>query len=147
MSLTDWQANGWLIEQQPDAREVRFLLAIADRELGDSRVEGLSVEARFNHAYSAALQSAAAALAACGYRAERSGYHYRVIDSLRLTVGLDVRQVERLDRARRKRNLSDYERPDVVSLQEAEEMVKLARDVRRQVQDWLATNHPDFLSG
>jgi len=145
MSLSEWLANRWLIEQPADQKEVLFLLAIADRELADSRVEGLSAEARFNHAYSAALQSAAAALAACGYRAERTGYHYRVVDSLRLTVGVDVRIVERLDRARRKRNLSDYERPDVVSRHEADEMQNLAQDVRRLVDEWLTANHPELL--
>ena len=144
MSLKDWQANGWLIEQQPDAREVRFLLAIADRELADSQVEGLSADAQFGHAYSAALQSAAAALAACGYRAERAGYHHRTIDSLRLTVGMDARAVERLDRARRKRNISDYDRPDVVSSQEADEMRVLAHAVRRLVDEWLASAHPEM---
>lgn len=66
MSLKEWQANGWLIEQSAVQKEVLFLLAIADRELADSRVEGLSADARFGHAYSAALQAAAAALAACG---------------------------------------------------------------------------------
>jgi len=145
MSLKEWLANRWLIEQPADQKEVLFLLAIADRELADSRVEGLSAEARFNHAYSAALQSAAAALAACGYRAERAGYHYRVIDSLRLTVGVDASIVERLDRARRKRNLSDYERPDVVSHHEAEEMQNLAQDVRRLVDEWLTATHPELL--
>jgi len=147
MSLREWQANGWLIEQQPDAREVLFLLAIADRELADSQVPGLSAEAGFNHAYSAALQCAAAALAACGYRAERLGYHYRVIDSLRLTIGLDPRQVELLNRARRKRNVSDYERPDVVSRAEAAEMLGLAQEVRRVVGDWLAASRPELLGG
>jgi hypothetical protein len=145
MSLKEWLANHWLIEQPADPKEVLFLLAIADRELADSRVEGLSADARFNHAYGAALQSAAAALAACGYRAGRAGYHYRVIDSLRLTVGVDARMVERLDRARKKRNLSDYERPDVVSRQEADEMQNMAQDVRRLVDKWLGATHPELL--
>ena len=147
MSLKEWLANGWLIEQRIDSREILFLLAIADRELADSLVEGLSADAQFNHAYGAALQCAAAALAAHGYRAERAGYHYRVIDSLRFTVNMEVRTVERLDRARRKRNISDYERPDVVSRQEAKEMVGLAEDVRELVGDWLAANHPALMSG
>jgi len=134
MSLREWLTNHWLIEQPADAKEVLFLLAISDREVAGSGV-----------AYAAALQSAAAALAACGYRAERAGYHFRVIDSLRLTVGMDALVVARLDRARRKRNLSDYERPDVVSRQEADEMQDLAQDVRRLVGDWLTANHPELL--
>jgi len=38
-----------------------------------------------NIAYNAALQAAAAALAAAGYRASREQHHYRVIQSLRQT--------------------------------------------------------------
>ena len=41
MSLVDWERNGWLRRPETSPTEVRELLAIADRDLADSRVEGL----------------------------------------------------------------------------------------------------------
>jgi hypothetical protein len=64
-------------------------LAVADRDLGASKTPGLHNDWGFNIAYNAALQIATAALAASGYQAERANHHYRVIDSLSLTLGTE----------------------------------------------------------
>ncbi|KPK80204.1 MAG: hypothetical protein AMJ81_12350, partial [Phycisphaerae bacterium SM23_33] len=88
MSLEDWRSSGWLSSHQSSAREVVELLALADRDLRDCQAAGLSADWKFNIAYNALLQAATAALAA-GYRASRESHHYRVLQSLALTVGLD----------------------------------------------------------
>jgi len=85
MSLADWQKNGWLIEHRTSAHEIADLLAVVERDLADSAAEQVSADWRMNIAYNAALQAAAAALAAAGYRASREQHHYRVIQSLRQT--------------------------------------------------------------
>lgn len=90
MSLSDWQKNGWLHEHRTSTAEIRELLAVVDRDLADSEAEGLSADWRMAIAYNAALQAATAALAAAGYRATRDQHHYRVIQSLRETVGVDA---------------------------------------------------------
>ena len=52
-----------------------------------------------------------------------------------------------LDAFRKKRNVGDYERAGLVSEKEAQEMVVLARQLRKHVGDWLRANHPELLAG
>jgi hypothetical protein len=137
MSLEDWLRNGWLVEHKTTPAEIADLLAIADRDLADCRVQGLSPDWRLNIAYNAALQASTAALAACGYRAAREAHHYRVIQSLALTIGADARLVRQFDLFRKKRNIGGYERAGTVSDQEAKEMIALAEQIRQEVMDWL----------
>jgi hypothetical protein len=64
---------------------------------------------RFAIAYNAALQATTAALAAAGYRASRENHHYRVIQSLELTLGKDAKFIRAIDAFRKKRNVSSYD--------------------------------------
>lgn len=68
MSLPDLVRHGRLRAHRPGAQEIAQLLAVADRDLQDAKVTGLSADGALATAYSAALQSATAALAASGYR-------------------------------------------------------------------------------
>ena len=145
MSLGDWLRNGWLVEHTTSTAEIGELLAIADRDLADCRVQGLSPEWRLNIAYNAALQASTAALAACGYRASREAHHYRVIQSLALTIGADASLVRQFDLFRKKRNIGGYERAGTVSDKEANEMIALAEQIRQEVRDWLVSYHPDLV--
>jgi len=62
-----------------------------------------------NIAYNAGLQAATAALAAAGYRASRDQHHYRIIPSLRETIGASAQLVATVDAFRKKRNITGYE--------------------------------------
>ena len=141
MSLQDWLKNGWLVEHKTSAAEIADLMAIANRDLEDCHVQGLSPDWKLNIAYNAALQASTAALAACGYRASREAHHYRVIQSLSLTIGADVRLVRQFDSFRKKRNFGEYERAGTVSDQEANEMITLAERITQEVKDWLKSVH------
>lgn len=145
MSLDDWLRNGWLVEHKTSLAEIGELLAISDRDLTDCRVLGLSPEWRLNIAYNAALQAATAALAACGYRSSRESHHYRVIQSLALTIGADQSLVRQFDFFRKKRNVGGYERVGTVSDHEADEMIALAEQIRQKVKDWLKTHRSELL--
>jgi uncharacterized protein (UPF0332 family) len=136
--------NGWLKEYKPTSREIAELLAVADRALKDCQIPELSNEGKLDMAHNAALQSSAAALAAAGYRASREAYHYYVIQSLSFTLQLEERIIRRLHKLRRKRNISDYERPGTVTEQEAQEMVDLAKLIRQQVEEWIRNNHKEL---
>src|ERR1035438_2995911 len=96
-SLKDWHKNGWLKEHKTSRQEIADLLAVADRDLAASQTPGLINDWRFNIAYNAGLQLAAAALAAAGYQAERANHHYRVIQSLELTLGLEQKTLRAFD--------------------------------------------------
>ena len=144
ISLKLWLEEGWLKEHKPTSREIAELLAVADRALKDCQVVGLSSEGKLDMAHNAALQSSAAALAAAGYRASREAYHYYVIQSLSFTLQLEERIIRRLHKLRRKRNISDYERPGMVTEQEAQEMVELAKLIRQQAEEWIRNNHKEL---
>jgi hypothetical protein len=145
VTLSDWARNGWLLPHRTSPREIADLLAIVDRDLADSRASGLSADWRLNIAYNAALQAATAAVAASGYRASRDQHHYRVIQSLELTIGADREVVNRLDAFRKKRNVGGYERAGAASEGEAREMRDLAQSIAHDVRAWLTGTHPDLL--
>lgn len=145
MSLRDWLANGWLTEHKTSPQEIADLLAVVDRDLEQAQTLGLSPDWKLNIAYNAALQAGVAALAAAGYRPSRDNKHFRVIQSLAYTVGLERSMVLLFDQFRKKRNISDYERAGMVSDQEAAEMLALAQKLQKVVLTWLRRNHPSLL--
>jgi hypothetical protein len=145
VSLRDWQRNNWLVEHKTSAEEIAGLLAIVQRDLANANVTGLSDDWRFNIAYNAALQAATAALAAAGFRAAREQHHYRTLQSLSFTIGWPRVKVERLDRFRKKRNITGYETAGVISEGEVEEMLQVATALRDDVLTWLHRQHPKLL--
>jgi hypothetical protein len=144
MSLKDWLRNGWLVAHKSSRQEIHDLLVIAERDLRECRAEGLSPDWRLAIAYNSALQSASAALTAMGYRSARNGQHYRILQSLALTIGADASLIAKLDAFRKKRNISDYERSGSVSEKEARELYELAGSLKRTVELWLKKNHPEL---
>ena len=140
-----WLEAGWIVRHKSDAKEIAKLLKIADRDLADSQVSGLSTDAKLGHAYHAVLQSAAAALAASGFRATREDDEMRVLRSLSYTIGLGKVIVEMLDAYREKRHKGDQAEVGLTSELEANEMVTLALRIRQEVESWLRRNHLDLL--
>ena len=104
MSLTDWQKNGWLTSHRTSAHEVADLLAVVERDLADSAAEAVSADWRMNIAYNAALQAATVALAVSGYRAARDQHHFRIIQSLRETIGMSAASIATFSMHRHDRN-------------------------------------------
>jgi hypothetical protein len=145
MSLNDWLKAQWLKAHKTSRQEIANLLGVADRDLRDCQIEGLSEDARLGISYNAALQCAVTALAACGYQSTRDAHHYRVRLSLEYTIGAANKLVAQFDAFRKKRNLGDYEMAGATSKREADEMVALARYLRKEVERWLRTHHPELL--
>jgi hypothetical protein len=146
MSLSDWERNGWLMKHQTSPNEIRDLLQVVERDLADCAAEGLSADWRMNIAYNAALQAATAALAAAGYRASRDSHHYRVIQSLRETLGAEAAVVATFDAFRKKRNITGYERIGLVSDADAVAMRTLAVRLRDEVVAWLVKHHRELVT-
>jgi inactivated superfamily I helicase len=135
-------ANRWLVEHRSSSEEISNLVAIVDRDLDDSATERLSPDWRLGICWNAVLHLAMLALAAEGYRPSRERSHERAVASLRYSVGLTQERVDLLDALRRRRNRSNYDRAGTVSRSEAREMFDLAVELRREVLEWLAANHP-----
>jgi hypothetical protein len=99
------------------------LRAIVDRELRDSAIEGLSLDAQLGMLYNAALKLADIALRQAGYRSGRERAHERTIGSLVLTLGEDWRPTMRLfDSIRLVRNRGDYESIGLATIGEVTEL-------------------------
>ena len=64
---------------------------------------------------------------------------------MELTIGESAAVVQHLDAFRKKRNVGSYDRAGMTSDQDAEEMLKLAKDIRRKVEIWLRENRPDLI--
>ncbi len=110
MSFADWVNNGWLVAHKSSKQEIGNLLGIVARDLKDSQAKDVSDDWRFAIAYNAALQAATAALAAAGYRASRENHHYRVIQSLELTLGKDAKFIRAFDAFRKREQLRHWRR-------------------------------------
>ena len=144
MSLSDWVKAQWLRPHRPTRQEIANLFGVADRDLLDCQVRGLSEDARLAIAYNAALQCAVAALAAAGYQPSRDAHHFRVIYSLESTLGADSTLIAKFDAFRKKRNVGDYEIAGATSKKEADEMVALAQELRKKIGDWIRAEHPEL---
>jgi hypothetical protein len=109
VTLQRYLENSWLQRHETSPQEITELLAIADRDIGQSQTPGLGPEWRLSIAYNAALQLATAVLAAAGYRAERQNKHQRTIECLAFTLGLERRAIDFFDVCRRKRHSNVYD--------------------------------------
>ena len=109
-TLDDWLRSRWLTAHVPSPSEFENLLAIAERDLADSLVAGVSLDAQLGLLYNAALKLADIALRLRGFRAARENAHYRIINSLPHTLGERwAESAEFLDLVRTLRHRGDYE--------------------------------------
>jgi len=114
--------------------------------LADAHVEAVSPETRFDAAYKAIMQTALVALMANGFRPDtkRPGHHMTVLQSLPTTIGLPSERMTVLDSLRRKRNSSDYTGEDVDDIS-ADNCIREAEQLLREVTAWLKKNRPDLV--
>jgi HAMP domain-containing protein len=146
MSLEDWSRNGWIEKHESRPEEIEQFLLAADEDICDAELICLSADWRHNIAYNAALRCATAALAASGYRVRREMHQYRTIQSLPLTIGSEMHDVcACLDKARKSRAEAVYQRSGVISDAMADEILELAKRLRKQVEAWLRNNHPHLV--
>jgi HEPN domain-containing protein len=147
-TLDVWVSSGSLQRHVTSPQEIADLLSIVERDLVASQTPDLSDDWKLTIAYNAALQAAKAALAAAGYRVSSSekGHHFRLVESLRYTVEAPARDVDLLQRMKKKRHMSDYEVAGAVSEREAKEMLELAVKIRGIVVRWLQEHHSHLLA-
>jgi hypothetical protein len=84
------------------------------------------------------------ALACAGYRldSKSGGHHKTAFDALPLCVGPAAQKLASyFEVCRRKRNEIDYDRADVASRADADEIVNRVEELQTLVEDWIKTNH------
>ena len=64
--------------------------------------------------------------------------------ALAFTVALAPKDVQFLDRCRRKRHTAVYEQVGAVSDHEAKEMIQTAQRLRQHIENWLKKEHPQL---
>jgi hypothetical protein len=146
VSFINWLENHWLIKHKPNAHEIASMIKTIKRDLEICVISQVGTDWRFNITFNAALLSASIALAASGYRAGRGEHHYRIIESLALTIGADAAFIERFHSFRKKRSIATYSQAGCVSEQELSEMIALEEYLRKRVMDWMQKEHPELLS-
>ncbi len=120
--------------------EIREMIHVNEN---DARVVGLSAQGRFEFAYNAARQIATLAIRASGYRViSKSGHHYYTFQAL---TAVDVQfdaTATYLDQCRSKRNDFSYDSPITVTDTEADDLINTAKQLRTDVEAWIAATHP-----
>ena len=145
-----WQqllANNRVRRHTTSKHELDGLRSVVTRDLGDAKITALSADRRFATAYNAALQSAKMAIACAGYRVTGTGAHQTSFEAADLAMGQGVATLTTyFETCRRKRNTLDYDTADIISETEADELVQKADEFHREVEAWIATNHPQFVA-
>lgn len=143
--MKDLLDKGLLAEHKTSKDEINELRKAAHRGLRDAGVKGLSLDGRFKFAYETAVVFAKMALACGGYRAKSRGAHHTTFVALPLVMGSSVSaDADYFDRCRRKRNELTYERSDVVSSRDAEDVLLEATKFGDTVEDWISDHYPEF---
>ena len=130
----------------PDPLMIQRLLEAAERNINDSQLKALSNENRFDAAYKAVMQMANVALQANGYRTltSKPGHHQTMIQTLPKTIGLDKQTMIVLDALRKQRNVADYS-GDLVADSAVNECIEKAKQLWKQLSQWLNTHHPNLI--
>ena len=106
----------------------------------------ISPDWRFGIAYNAVLKLCTILLHASGHRVERSLHHYRTLQALPLILGTGRQaDADYLDACRIKRNTVEYDRTGAATHADADELLSLAIDLRKDVLAWLKSTQPGFI--
>lgn len=145
MTLEEWQKNKWLKKEPSSVKEIADLLGLVERNMHDAAVDLISLDARLQFVYNAALICATIALRASGYRIPLTeGHHEKTLNSLKFTLGCDANLIAKLNGFRRKRNSIVYDIAGATSQSEFDNLQEITIDLFHQVKEWLKKNHPEL---
>jgi hypothetical protein len=145
MTLEEWQKNKWLKREPSSGKEIADLLGLVERNLRDAEVDLISLDARLQFVFNAALISATIALRATGYRVPAiEGHHEKTLNSLKFTLGYDSSLIARLNGFRKKRGNIVYDMAGTTSQSEFDDLHELTVALFDHVRNWLSDNYPEF---
>jgi len=125
MSLNSLLKTGKLRKHKTSSQELSDLFEVVRRDMKDASIKELSADRRFATAYNAALQLTMILMHAGGYRASSQGHHRTAFEFL---ATVEKKRFEKLaryfDLCRKKRNITDYDRAQVVSMREVAELIE-----------------------
>lgn len=142
MSLDKLLQENRLKKHVTSKSEIEHLLQVAERDLKDCLVPGLSQDRKFATAYNAALQAGRAILAVKGYRTTGSGHHSTTFRALRDILGAPHHTLmDYFNDCRDKRNLVDYGVSGLVSEKEMKDLINEAKKFLFFTKSWMKENH------
>jgi hypothetical protein len=108
-------------------REIGELLAVARRDIRAAQaMVNTDLDWAFAIAYNAILQLSIAFMAQLGYRPRGEGKHYNTFRFMEEALPEDKAMIRRLQKLRKKRNVTLYEHPGAISETEALDVVEFA---------------------
>lgn len=145
MNLEDLYKFGKLKKHKTTSEEIENLFDVAKRCIKDASQESISLDLRFVSAYQGALACAEALLYCLGYEAPRNSYHYMTWDALKNIPDEYINNaIAIFNDAKQKRSNAFYDRTDVVSKGEFEELLEEARKFVKYIKDKIKKDFPDF---
>jgi hypothetical protein len=146
MTLDDLLAQGRLRRRSIRKEEIQGTLQVADRDLKDAVVPGLSSDRLFIIAYEAVLTLASIPIRCAGYETHGQGHHWTTFQAMPLTMGDELQDLsDYFESCRNKRNVSAYDRSGGISRSEASELLTEARAFKEMVRKWLRDKFPELL--
>jgi len=137
--------EGRIRRHRTNRQEIASLFQVVERDLADAAITALSADRRFATAYNAALQAATAVMYSEGYRAHGIGHHSTPFEFLKEAMGPDITSLaDYFDDCRRKRNRADYVGVGYISMTEAKDLLREAREFAAQAQAWIRTHYPEL---
>jgi hypothetical protein len=116
-------------------REIGELLAVARRDIKTAEnLVTLDLDWAFVVAYNSVLQLSIAYMAWLGFRPRGEGKHYNTFQFMEQALPDDRPMIKRLQKFRRKRNMSIYEQPGLVSEMEARDVIDFAGRYYREIE-------------
>lgn len=143
--MRSWQEAGWLRSHHVSRKEISNHLTACERHLQAACAGGIDADWKLAIAYQAMLAIAAAALAVCGYRARSENHHYRLVQSLALTMHLEPDLVATLDHFRKARHLVLYDASREITDSEANEIIEITSALKDRFIATLRDSHPELI--
>jgi len=138
-------AAGRLRPRKTRRDDIQHILQLAERDLADASVPGLSSDRRFLIAYEAGLALATIPIYCGGYETHGSGHHWMTFQLLPHFMGENMAELATyLESCRTKRNVGTYDRGGEISETEADELVAEVQGFITEIRGWLGAVHPDF---
>ena len=121
--------NNKIQQHKTSKQEIDALLRIAERDIADAKIKGISDDRSFATAYNAALQLSTIILAIEGFRTRGQAHHKTTFDFLELSDFKNLYPYAMyFNKCRQKRNDVDYDRTFVVSEKEKNELIQKAEE-------------------
>ena len=137
MSLEKFLRNSRLVKQTWTDEDLRNLLGMADQDLANSSVKGLTPDGIYKFGYGAAQALAAVIVRGHGYKTRGMGHHETLFQTLGLLLPAEKEVANYFNRCREKRNTITYKAPNQATAEQATELLKRTQSFQKVVIEWV----------